>query len=127
MDQELKDKGKGVERTHNTPTFAPQVDIYEKKDAMVLVADMPGVDEKAVNIDFEKGVLTITGHVEQKEFEGYRPIYAEYRTGDYERSFTVPEEVNVDKIEACVKNGVLKLTLPYAPEPEPKKINIKVG
>lgn len=129
MSSELPEKSKGqeIEKTYSAPTYLPPVDIYEQKGALMVVADMPGVDEKAVDINFEKGVLNIKGHVEQEKMDGYRCQFAEYRIGNYERSFTVPEQIDVEKIEATVKNGLLTITLPHVPEPEPKKITVKIG
>lgn len=127
MSKELPEKAKGIESTSSAPTYLPPVDIYEKDRSLVVLADMPGVDEKSVDVNFEQGVLTIRGQVEKQQPEGYRAIYREYEVGDFERSFTVPEQIDVEKIEAKVKNGVLSITLPYLPEPEPKKITVKVG
>ena len=116
-----------VERTHTTPSYVPNVDIYEKENELVVLVDMPGVSEKDVNIQFEKGILNITGNVEPKPLEGYRPIYAEYKQGNYQRSFSVPEEIDVEKIEAVVKNGVVTIVLPKSPKPQARKIPVKVS
>ncbi|HQK78842.1 MAG TPA: Hsp20/alpha crystallin family protein, partial [Syntrophales bacterium] len=78
-----------TERTRNRKVYVPKVDIYETKDAMVLIADMPGVDDKSVDITLEKNVLTITGNVESPAYEGKTLAYAEYDTGDYQRAFTI--------------------------------------
>ncbi|MDI9570757.1 MAG: Hsp20/alpha crystallin family protein [Pseudomonadota bacterium] len=114
-----------TERTRNRKVFVPKVDIYETKDAMVLIADMPGVDDQSVDITLEKNVLTITGNVESPVYEGKALAYAEYDTGDYQRAFTISDEVDQDRIEAVVENGVLRLTLPKAEKAKVKKIAIK--
>ena len=114
-----------TERTRVRKVYIPQVDIYETKDTIVLVADMPGVDEKSVDITLEKNVLTITGDVLQTDYKGYNISYAEYETGDYQRAFTISDEVDRDKIDASVRNGVLKVTLPKAEKAKVKKIVIK--
>ena len=114
-----------TERTRVRKVYIPQVDIYETKDTIVLVADMPGVDEKSVDIILEKNVLTITGDVLQTDYKGYNISYAEYETGDYQRAFTISDEVDRDKIDASVRNGVLKVTLPKAEKAKVKKIVIK--
>ncbi|HVO66425.1 MAG TPA: Hsp20/alpha crystallin family protein [Syntrophales bacterium] len=114
-----------TERTRVRKVYVPQVDIYETKDSIVLVVDMPGVDEKSVDITLEKNVLTITGEVPQTDYKGYNISYAEYETGDYQRAFTISDEVDRDKINASVKNGVLKLTLTKAEKAKVKKIAIK--
>jgi len=114
-----------TERTRIRKVYAPRVDIYENKDTIVLVADMPGVDEKSVDITLEKNVLTIVGDVPQTNYNGYNISYAEYETGDYQRAFTISDEVDRDKIDASVKNGVLKVTLHKAEKAKVKKIAIK--
>lgn len=115
------------ERTRNRKVYVPKVDIYETKDAMVLIADMPGVDEKSVDITLEKNILTITGNVEAEAYTDKTLAYAEYDTGDYQRAFTISDEVDQERIAATVKNGVLCLKLPKAEKAKAKKIAIKAG
>ena len=115
------------ERTRNRKVYVPKVDIYETKDAMVLIADMPGVDEQSVDITLEKNILTITGNVESETYADKTLAYAEYDTGDYQRAFTISDEVDQDRIAATVKNGVLRLKLPNAEKAKAKKIAIKAG
>ncbi|MBI5186657.1 MAG: Hsp20/alpha crystallin family protein [Nitrospinae bacterium] len=116
----------GVERTKAKRTFAPVVDIIETEKEIVLMADMPGVDENSVDITLEKNVLAINGGVEEKAYEGHSLAYSEYRTGDYARSFTLADEIDKDNIKATVKNGVLRLVLPKA-KPAAKKIAVKAA
>ena len=117
----------GAERIRNVKTFIPRVDIYETKEAIFLIADMPGVDEKTVDIELEKNILTITGRVEDGISRDYNLIFSEYEAGDYERSFTLSDEIDRDKINATVKQGVLRLELPKAEKVKPKKIAIKAA
>ncbi len=114
-----------TERTRNRRVYVPKVDIIETGDAMVMYADIPGADEKTVDVTLEKSVLTIRGAIAPQEFEGRSIVYAEYDVGDYERSFTVSDEVDRDRIEAVVKNGVLKLVLHKIPQVEAKKITVR--
>lgn len=123
-DMQKTENVSATERIRSVKTFVPRVDIYENKDALVLVADMPGVDEKTVDIELEKNVLTITGRVENGRVAGGTLMYSEYEIGDYERVFTLSEEIDRDKIVATVKNGVLRLELPKAEQVKPKKIAI---
>jgi HSP20 family protein len=116
-----------AESTRPRRVFVPRTDIIEKTDSIILVADMPGVDESHVDITMEKGVLTIYGTVDAAYHEDYGIAYAEYSIGDYRRSFTVTDEIDQDKIEATVKNGVLRLTLPKAEKVKPKKITVKTA
>ena len=114
-----------MERTRNRKVYVPKVDIIETGDAMVMYADVPGADEKSVEVILEKNVLTITGTVAPQEFPGRSIAYSEYDVGDYERVFTISDEVDRDRIGAVVKNGVLKLTLHKAPQVEVKKIAVR--
>jgi len=115
----------GVERTRAGRVYLPAVDIYETGDAVVLVADMPGVSQNNVDVSLEKNVLTIWGHVEPRQPEGYNLVYAEYGIGDYHRSFTISNEIDWERIEGTMQNGVLQLTLPKAGPVQTKKIEIK--
>ncbi|HQE93348.1 MAG TPA: Hsp20/alpha crystallin family protein [Anaerolineae bacterium] len=116
----------GAERTRARLAFVPRADIYETNEAIVLVTDMPGVDEKSLDITLEDDVLTINGYVEASYPEGYGLSYGEYRVGDYQRSFTLSNKIDRNKIEATVKDGVLRLYLPKA-EPATRKIAIAAG
>ena len=115
-----------AERTRAGACFVPRVDIYETEDGITVVADMPGVDEESIDITLEQNVLTINGYIEPRRPEDYSLAYAEYRVGDYERRFTVSDQVDKEKIEATVRDGVLRLELPKA-KPSTKKISVKAG
>ena len=117
----------GSEATRSTPLYRPNTDIYEADDRVIIVADMPGVSPDDVDITLEQRVLTIRGHVDQTEPDGYRRTYAEYGVGDYERVFTLSEEIDREKIEARQKDGVLTLELPKAEAHKPKKISVKAA
>jgi len=119
--QELAESG--AERTRAQRAFVPRVDIYETNDAIAVIADMPGVDAGSVDITLEQNVLTINGYVNEKRPEGYALAYAEYRTGDFVRSFTLSNQIDQDRIEAGVKDGVLRLHLPKV-KPTSKKISV---
>jgi HSP20 family molecular chaperone IbpA len=106
---------KGVERTRARRVFTPSVDIIEKENDILLVADMPGVDEKSVDITIEKDQLTICGTVETEIPENHRLALSEYGVGDYERTFTISNEID---------DGVLRLTLPKAEVAKTKKIPV---
>jgi HSP20 family molecular chaperone IbpA len=114
-----------AETTRDMLTFIPRVDIYEVEDTVVLVADMPGVDENSVDITLEKNILKISGFAQPQAPENFSPAYAEYRFGNYERTFALSDEVDRDKIEATVKNGVLRLVMPKAEAAKTRKITVK--
>lgn len=113
-----------VERTQARKAFVPQADIYETDQEIIVVADVPGVDENTIDITLEQGVLTINGSVEPTLPEGYSLAYAEYDVGDYQRSFRLSNRIDQGGIEATVKDGVLRLRLPKAREAQTKKITV---
>jgi HSP20 family molecular chaperone IbpA len=115
----------GAERTRARRAYVPRVDIYETDEAIVLLTDMPGVDEKSIDITLEKNVLTLNGYVEQETPDNYSLAYGEYQSGDYQRSFTLSDEIDREKIEATVNNGVLRLYLPKAGPAKTRKITVK--
>jgi len=123
---EAREASKG-ERTKDRKTFVPAVDITEDDSNLYIFADMPGADEKGVNVSLENDVLTIDAQVEDQKFEGHGVSYAEYGVGDYHRVFTLNEAVDRDRIEARLKNGVLSIVLPKAEEAKTRSIPIKVG
>ncbi|MEA3221630.1 MAG: Hsp20/alpha crystallin family protein [Thermodesulfobacteriota bacterium] len=114
------------ERTRAKKTFTPRVDICGSNNDMVVFTDMPGVNEGSVNITLDSGILTIEGFVEPDNFEGYDLAYAEYDVGDYYRVFTLSDAIDQDRIEASIKDGVLKLVLPKAEPAKARRIIVKV-
>lgn len=106
-------------------TFIPHVDIYSAGDEIVLVADMPGVDEQNVEVTLEKNLLTIHGRVVNHAPEGYKSVYSEYRIGDYERTFSLSDGVDRDKIEAVLTNGLMRLTLTKSESAKARKIAVR--
>ncbi len=117
----------GVEQTRDRRVFVPRVDIYESGDDLILVADMPGVDESNVDITLEQDQLTIVGRVDPMMPDGYTLAYAEYAEGDYRRTFTLSNEIDREHIEATMSNGVLRLRLPKAAPAKARKIAVKAA
>jgi HSP20 family molecular chaperone IbpA len=113
----------GAERTRERQAFVPRVDIYETDEAISVVADMPGVSPESVDITLEKNVLTINGYVDEVHPDDYALAYAEYRVGDFTRSFSLSNQINQEAIEATVKDGVLRLHMPKV-QPTSKKIAV---
>jgi HSP20 family molecular chaperone IbpA len=116
-----------TERAQQTPVFTPRVDIRETETEVLVVADMPGVDETSVNIDLEGSELMLRGKFVPQAPKGYSLSYQEYDSGDYERAFTLGNTIDREAIQAVVKDGVLRLTLPKAKEAQPKRISVKAG
>lgn len=114
-----------AERTRSRRVFSPRADVYETGEAIIVVAEMPGVAEEALDITLEKNVLTIRGAVEASAPEGYNLAYSEYGEGDYERSFILADSVDQEQIEAILKNGVLRLRLPKVKAALARKIPVK--
>ena len=116
-----------TERIRDRRLYTPRTDIYETKEDLVLVMDVPGADEKSVEIVLEKNVLTVNAFPAFERPDQLSLAYAEYGEGDYQRSFTVSSEIDREHIEAKVTNGVLYLRLPKAPAAKPHKIAVKAG
>jgi HSP20 family protein len=106
-------------------TWVPRVDIHEEKDRFVVLADVPGVDPKDIDITAENGVLTVRGErrAEKRETEnGYERV--ERVSGAFLRRFTLPEGANTESIKAKQTNGVLEVTIPKTPAVQPRRISI---
>ena len=114
-----------MERTRSRRSFVPRADIYETESEIIVIADIPGANEKTVDITLEKNVLSINAYVEPVIPSGFDIAYAEYEEGDYQRSFRLSDEIDRDKIEAVVNDGVLRLNLPKLQEATTKKIAVK--
>lgn len=107
--------------------FVPHVDIVESDDRITLVADLPGVDEGSLAVNIEKNVLSLRGQVKQAIPEGYVVVSSEYEVGDFERSFTISNDIDRANIDAVVKDGVLRLTLPKSHHAMVQKIPVKTA
>jgi HSP20 family molecular chaperone IbpA len=116
-----------VERTDDRPRFLPRTDIYEEPNGLALLVDMPGVEERNLEVHLENGVLTLLGRVEAEDFGKRALRLEEYAVGDYYRSFSLSEEVDVKGITAELHNGVLRVFLPKAEKARPRKIPVKAG
>lgn len=108
--------------------WQPAVDIHEDAQRVLVVVDLPGVEQKDVEIAIENNVLTLRGERkrEQKDDgEGYRRFERSY--GSYARSFTLPTTIEAEKVTAEMRAGVLTLTLPKKPEAQPRQIKVNVA
>ena len=114
-----------MERTRSRRSFVPRADIYETEKEIIVLADVPGANEKTVDITLEKNVLSITAYVEPAIPSGFDIAYAEYEEGDYQRSFRLSDEIDQNKIEAVVSEGVLRLRLLKSRKATTKKITVK--
>ena len=114
-----------VEQTKPGPTFTPAVDIFETDQEINVLADMPGVKAKDLTIDLRDDVLSLYGEVDAPEGPREVDVLREYETGKYLRQFTLPEVIDQSKIEADLKDGVLRLRLPKVEPAKPRKITVK--
>lgn len=116
----------GVELTHAGREFLPRTDIYETRENVVIVAEMPGVAVSGIDLTLERNELTLRGRVEGDGSGQESPSWSEYEVGDFVRSFKLSGEVDRKSISASAKNGVLTLTLPKLGV-ERKEIAVTVG
>src|SRR5216683_6258173 len=118
----------GPEEALTTTNFAPPVDIYEDEHTITLKMEVPGIDEKAIDVRIENTTLTVHGErkfeKEEKE-ENFRRIERQY--GSFTRSFTLPSSVDVGQVSADYNQGVLKISLAKKAEAKPKQIKVNVG
>ena len=120
--------GEGRDEGLTTTTFTPAVDVYEDEHNVTLKIEVPGIDEKDIDVRVENNTLTVHGErkfeKEEKE-ENYRRVERQY--GAFTRTFTLPATVDSEKIEANYDKGVLKIHLAKKAEAKPKQIKIGVG
>jgi HSP20 family protein len=110
-----------------TSSFAPAVDVYEDEHQVTLKIEVPGIDEKDIDVQVENNTLTVHGErkieKEEKE-ENYRRVERQY--GSFTRTFTLPTTVDTEKVSANYDKGVLKIALPKKAEAKPKQIKVNV-
>ena len=115
------------ELTHAGPVFIPSVDIFENQDALILIADMPGIEREGVDIHLKDNELTISGRHGKEDRHEVNHIYTEFESGSFLRSFTLSNAIDQGKIEASMKDGVLKVILPKAESAKPRRIVVQTG
>jgi HSP20 family protein len=120
--------GDGEEEALTTSAFAPPVDVYEDQHSVTLKIEVPGIDEKDIDVRIENNTLTVHGErkfeKEEKE-ENYRRVERQY--GSFTRTFTLPSTVDQDSVQADYDRGVLKIKLNKKEEAKPKQIKVSVG
>src|SRR5437879_8286750 len=118
----------GPEDALTTTTFAPPVDIYEDEHNVTLKLEVPGIDEKDIDVRIDNNTLTVHGErkfeKEEKE-ENFRRVERQY--GSFTRSFTLPSSVDPQQVTANYDKGVLKIKLAKKAEAKPKQIKVNVG
>jgi HSP20 family protein len=120
--------GEGRDESLATSSFAPAVDVYEDEHKVTLKIEVPGIDEKDIDVRVENNTLTVHGErkieKEEKE-ENYRRVERQY--GSFTRTFTLPPTVDTENVAAVYDKGVLKIALPKKAEAKPKQIKVTVG
>ena len=128
MNRLLQDSFSGREEALTTGAFTPAVDVYEDEHTLTLKLEVPGIDEKDLDIRVENNVLTVRGErkfeKEEKE-ENFHRIERQY--GSFTRSFTLPNTLDTEKVEADYDKGVLKVRLAKKAEAKPKQIKVNIG
>jgi HSP20 family protein len=118
----------GQDETLTTSSFAPAVDVYEDEHSVTLKIEVPGIEEKDIDVRIENNTLTVHGErkieKEEKE-ENYRRVERQY--GSFTRTFNLPTTVDSEKVSANYDKGVLKIALPKKAEAKPKQIKVNVG
>ncbi len=118
----------GREESLITSGFAPPVDVYEDEHNVTLKIEVPGIDEKDMDVRIENNVLTVHGErkfeKEEKE-ENFRRVERQY--GSFTRTFTLPTTVDAEKVSANNDRGILKIVLPKKAEAKPKQVKVNVG
>jgi HSP20 family protein len=118
----------GRDESLSTSSFAPAVDVYEDEHKVALKIEVPGIDEKDIDVRVENNTLTVHGErkieKEEKE-ENYRRVERQY--GSFTRTFTLPQTVDTENVSATYDKGVLKITLPKKAEAKPKQIKVNIG
>jgi HSP20 family protein len=116
-----------AEQTRPGLVFHPAVDIFETDTAIVLLADMPGVKPENLHIDLRDDTLTLDGDVAPFETANEEEVLAEYAVGKYYRKFSLSEIIDQGRIDAQLKNGVLRLTLPKVEKATPRTITVQAA
>ena len=112
----------------NTGKRVPKADVYETKDAYVIEAEVAGYDEKNINLHVEKHVLSISSYEVKRELpEGTSLIAGEITLPSFERSFSLPESADEERISADYKNGILLITIPKKEKALPRRIEVKIN
>jgi HSP20 family protein len=121
-------QGNSQDESLTSSSFAPAVDVYEDEHNVTLKIEVPGIDEKDIDVRIENNTLTVHGErkieKEEKE-ENYRRVERQY--GSFTRTFNLPATVDAEKVQADYDKGVLKITLPKKAEAKPKQIKVNVG
>lgn len=125
--QARQDERQPQQRRQEQPTMIPRVDVIEDEKGITVLADLPGVSRDTLEIHIEGDSLTIEGQVTAATPEAMEAAYAEVRVPRFRRSFTLSRELDGGRIEAQLKDGVLRLRIPKQEHAQPRRISVNVG
>jgi len=110
----------------NQRSRAPAMSIHENDESITVIADMPGVTQERVEITVDNDILTVRGTVAPDVHSGFQLLRREYEMGNFERAFTLPNEIDKEAVAAAVSKGVLTVTLPKKKSVQPRRIRSEV-
>ena len=121
------EQGSSVVHQEPRPSVAPACDVYESRDEILVVADVPGVAADQLEIHFDKNELTITAHRQSPLYHEGSFVTREYKSCDFRRRFAVPGGIDATKICADLRDGVLQLHMPKSDALRPREIPVRAG
>jgi HSP20 family protein len=128
MTNEVQTSGRaGPATTQQAPHMVPPVDVFEDEAGITVLADLPGVSRERLAVRIDGDSLLIEGTAEVKGPENLELLYGEAQPATYRREFTLSRELDAGRIEAQLKDGVLRLSIPKAEEAKPRRIDVRVG
>lgn len=107
--------------------WTPPLDIYHDKDNLYVKAELPGLKKEEIELSLYEGVLTLSGERKQESHAEGKPLREERYYGRFQRSVTLPAEVDADKISASYRDGILEITLPKAEAAKPRQIEVNIS
>jgi len=116
-----------VKPGESTTYIVPRVDVVEDSAGITLLADLPGVAKDALDVKVEGTSLTLEGQIKLDTPQGLNAVFAEVRAPRYRRAFTLSRELDAGKIDAQLKDGVLKLRIPKVAEAQPRRIEVRAA
>ena len=122
--QEKKEITSKEEKTFPSRYFVPVTDIFETDDAFTVVMETPGVEKKDLDVQVEGGTVRVEGKINFLKYEGLEPLYSEYNVGHFARTFSMPNQIDAQRINASLEDGVLTLKLSKVEQARPRRIPI---
>ncbi|MBA2963912.1 MULTISPECIES: Hsp20/alpha crystallin family protein [Ramlibacter] len=117
----------GLSPSTGTPRLVPPVDVYEDEAGITVLADLPGVSRERLHVHIDGDSLVVEGTAEVSGPEDLELVHGEVQPSAYRREFTLSRELDPSRIEAQLKDGVLRLSIPKAEEARPRRIEVRIG